>query len=720
MNETKMQKRGWVKNAAIIFLAVLLLLTFFSNTILNWSLPEVSGQYAGYGTITSTLRGSGNVEANMAFKVILEDETRTVKSVKVRQGDTVEVGQVLIELEDGDSSELEDARWALYEAEIQYQKDLLNAVSPDYTSQERNIEDLQKELNEAIAKRDRLAGYADQLAAAMSAQEEAQAAADAAQSVVDDAQEAFDAAKADYDDYAAFFAAMDQGTEDADDPAIAAAILARDAAKEANDVTAEALADAETLLTDVQTCVDNVIRLEKELSDLLVKQEELEEDYTYKPAQYDAYLEARRQWQNAQEKLNLPGLSDEEISALTAEASAAKAKMDSLVDMKYNSDESIKELAESLIVYKDEVFYKTRDLEDAKALLAIVNQEQHDVSDLKLAAAQAKFDNQKTTNTLTNAQRELDKAVAARKKVLQPEMDALKAAMDEAQDVLNDAKSVLTAAKKELTAAAEAAKKPSEYEEVEKLILAKQDAIREAKRALESTKVSDASRKLDLTKTLEQDVRLIADLKQKVERLEGKGGGNEILAKYPGTITAINVLAGDKVPAGNPYCEINVEDKGYTMSVSVTNEQSRMVNVGDKASVNNYWWGNIEATLTAIKTDRGAPGQKKLLEFTITGDVSDGQSLDLTIAQRQSSYNLVVPNSAVREDSDGTFILIAVAKSTPLGNRYIATRKDVTVIEKDNYNSALDGGSDFGYDYVITTSTKPLEAGMQVRLAEGK
>ena len=33
--ETKVKNRDWVKNAAIIFLAVLLVLTFFSNTIMN-------------------------------------------------------------------------------------------------------------------------------------------------------------------------------------------------------------------------------------------------------------------------------------------------------------------------------------------------------------------------------------------------------------------------------------------------------------------------------------------------------------------------------------------------------------------------------------------------------------------------------------------------------------------------------------------------------------
>ena len=35
MNENGKNKREWVKNAAIVFLAVMLVLTFFSNTIMK-------------------------------------------------------------------------------------------------------------------------------------------------------------------------------------------------------------------------------------------------------------------------------------------------------------------------------------------------------------------------------------------------------------------------------------------------------------------------------------------------------------------------------------------------------------------------------------------------------------------------------------------------------------------------------------------------------------
>ena len=61
-------------------------------------------------------------------------------------------------------------------------------------------------------------------------------------------------------------------------------------------------------------------------------------------------------------------------------------------------------------------------------------------------------------------------------------------------------------------------------------------------------------------------------------------------------------------------------------------------------------------------------------------------------------------------------VLAIVSKSTPLSTRYTATRVDVQVLASDDKSSAVSGiGSG---EFVITTSTKPIEAGTQVRLAE--
>ncbi|NLB28639.1 MAG: efflux RND transporter periplasmic adaptor subunit, partial [Clostridiales bacterium] len=135
----KKVNRAWVKTAAIIFLSVLLVLTFFSNTILNRSLPEVAGQYAYGGEISTAVRGKGTVTANEAYSVSVET-SREITKVHVRAGDAVEAGQVLFELEPSDSSELGAAIDLLEELQYNYNVKILS-LSKDY-----ELESLQYDL----------------------------------------------------------------------------------------------------------------------------------------------------------------------------------------------------------------------------------------------------------------------------------------------------------------------------------------------------------------------------------------------------------------------------------------------------------------------------------------------------------------------------------------------------------------------------------------------
>ena len=89
MDENARKKREWVKTAAIIFLSVMLVLTFFSNTIMNYSLPEAAIQYIQSGTVTAKVRGSGVVESGDPYNIEVT-ETRKVASVAVHEGDFVE------------------------------------------------------------------------------------------------------------------------------------------------------------------------------------------------------------------------------------------------------------------------------------------------------------------------------------------------------------------------------------------------------------------------------------------------------------------------------------------------------------------------------------------------------------------------------------------------------------------------------------------------------
>lgn len=215
-----------------------------------------------------------------------------------------------------------------------------------------------------------------------------------------------------------------------------------------------------------------------------------------------------------------------------------------------------------------------------------------------------------------------------------------------------------------------------------------------------------------------QEQKELEKLRKNVEELSGTGGGNEVVAKISGTISEINVKAGGEAPAQDVLAVIELSDRGYTVSISATAEQAKKVSVGDVAEVTSYWWGSdIQAVLESIKNDPSSGGKNKLLVFTVTGDVDVGTNLNLSIGQKSQNYDSIVPKSAVRSDTNGKFVLVLTQKSSPIGNRYVATRVDVTVIAEDDVSAAVTGLS-YG-DYVITTSSKPIEAGTLVRMVEG-
>ena len=148
--EVKVKNRGWVKNAAIIFLAVMLVLTFFSNTFMNHSLAEVATQSVTSGSITAKVRGTGTVESNGSYQVKAE-ATREIRAVMVKVGQEVNQGDVLFVLGEGPSEELDAATEQLRQLQLSYQRTAVNMPSFDYSLDERNIAKAKETLANAQA-----------------------------------------------------------------------------------------------------------------------------------------------------------------------------------------------------------------------------------------------------------------------------------------------------------------------------------------------------------------------------------------------------------------------------------------------------------------------------------------------------------------------------------------------------------------------------------------
>lgn len=218
---------------------------------------------------------------------------------------------------------------------------------------------------------------------------------------------------------------------------------------------------------------------------------------------------------------------------------------------------------------------------------------------------------------------------------------------------------------------------------------------------------------------LEASLSAIRAKEEEIEKLKGDQGTNEVVAPVSGTILSLSRVAGETTTAEETVATIQVAGKGFTLSMTVTNEQAAMINKGDEADVGNSWfYSDVHAKVSNIKPDKESQGKNKIVEFDLEGSVTSGTQLSLTITSRKSSnYDTVVPNSAIREDNNGKYVYRLVSKPSPLGTRYSVERVNVTVIAEDDTRSAVSGPLE-GWDSVITTFSKPLSDGMLVRLKQ--
>lgn len=670
--EQKSNKRAWVKNAAIIFLAVLLVLTFFSNTIANWSLPEVSGQYAQYGNIASSIRGTGTIAANMGYSVKM-DSSRTIKSVLVKQGDTVEAGQTLFTLEPGDSQEIKDAQAALDALLDEYNTLLINAIPEDYAAN-RNITELKEKLKSAQDTLNNIKNGAEKLESAKQAMKSAEKTLAALQETESELQEQL----------AAVQAISAQSTPELVD-------------------CSNSLKNALRSVQSAQAAYDKIIA-EMPDGDAKALQKLID---SQKQEIDDAEKTLRYALEDDVNKANEALKAYEGDESKKTEISGAIAKLQTAIDQ-INSGtlengilKNRSAFVNSINPLKEiDMTQEVRDIETGLIGLerqyAVLNQYKTELANLDTEGLErAKKNLETATVNFEQAKKEEIKSINSQISLIKDRISAAEDSYKAAQDAYNE-----LGGDSQMTA-----------EEAE-------NNVKTCQRDLEYAILQlQASDKLDNI-TITEKKKAIAEAEEALAKVKGTGSDSDITAKYAGTITSINYMAGDTVPAEEVLATIDVEGKGYTLSIPVTNEQSKQVHVGDVATATDYWWGDIKIVLSAIKADRSNPGKGKILEFDVTGDIVDGQSISVSIGERQTSYDSIVPNSAIREDSNGKYVLIAKSKSTPLGNRYIATRVDVTVLASDSINTAISTDTDYFSEFVITTSSKPVEPGTQVRLVE--
>lgn len=672
MEETKVSKREWVKTAAIIFLAILLVLTFFSNTIMNATLPEVAAQQIEGGTINAKIRGSGTVGANETYDVTI-NQTRKIASVLVKVGQAVNAGDTLFLLEAQESDEVKAAQDELDQLELSYEKSLIDAGN-NSAKENHEVQKARDAYNEALAIYHQ---YSTMDATRLASE---QAKADAAQK----------AAQANYDSLQEQYTTASSAKEYTDAQAAVSE-------QTANVKSLKASIDEYTQkLRELQTGAPTktVDQVQSEIDAANTELTKLLKDNATALAMHEANYKRLSALAGGRNEVMAAycTMTDEELAKALGSYTGGETGNDGTVTTPAtaNTDDA-RAVKSAYAALKDYYAAKSAQEERLTTLQAELEVAQkytttaQTIQQYQSKLNTATYDLQTAQNTLNNAQNIVNQ--------YDNNLKALKASVDQAKSTLTAAQEAATKLQNASTAA---------------------ETVKSTKASLEEllfTQQLGDSSYLDMQAAKEN----IEKKKEALAKLTANADELEVKAKVGGVVASIEVTAGNSIGPDTPLAKLNVADRGYTIKISVSAEQAKRVKVGDKADVVNYWGGNVEAVLENIARDPNTSGNN-LLVFKLTGDVDPNTNLTLSIGQKSASYDALVPNSAVRTDNNGTFVLALTSKSTPLSTRYTATRVPVQVLAQDDTMSAISGIG--AGEFVITTSTKPIEAGTQVKLAD--
>lgn len=737
MSNDSASRRAWIKNAAIIFLVILLLLTFFSNTILNYSLPEVSAQYTSSGTLSTAIKASGTVKANASYNVVYEADaadsadgvaqTRKVLSVFVKEGQTVEKDAPILELKGGASEQLKSAQDEYDKLKREYDLAVLGDNVANLNS-DKTISDAEKTLADA---KDELAklqkNYNDLLSGVDTTtilQNQISALEDTIENLTDQQTEM-----------------TNKITEVNGIISEAKALIEKDILS--NQTVAEKLAAAEeeynsisseydTLKKETDFYKERLDEIKKVSGDVTEANKLTQQLKTLRNSLSDLEKEITRYDIDTQEELKkLKAAIPNEIEIPID--SADETETDSNNQNGYNEakeayEKALKDYTRKMQDYAAQVKSLEDQIEELEAKLNVIGMPEVDdifdyTVDYDLSSAQKDYD--EASAKLTELETKYTDAKTKYESLIK---------QNSAEDTVNEYSLILETYKNEESSLKDTIKqKNKELENLKKQLSdsttdltpeALADKIKEQKNSVDSLeaalKITQATENQTTTTnklTREDQKKQLEELAAKIETYKNAPENTQVTAPIAGKITAINFTAGESVTSGNTVASIEIADKGYIVEISMAADQARKIQVGTPCSVVNSWWySNIEASVTGMRSDPSSQGKNRIITITVSGDVSEGQTLNFSIGDKSQSYDSVLPNSAIREDNDGKFVLVVESKKTPLNMRYTAKRVDIEVLASDDTQSAVSGL--YGSEFVITNSTVPIADKQQVRLAE--
>ena len=265
--------------------------------------------------------------------------------------------------------------------------------------------------------------------------------------------------------------------------------------------------------------------------------------------------------------------------------------------------------------------------------------------------------------------------------------------------------------------------------QAEESLQAQDSARAQAYNAYESAKEQDAAAAENDKKTAEAgsyttqsaqvDLELAKKELEKLQKVQSENG--EVKAPEDGVLKSSTIAAGGVT---DDTASLMFGWGGYRVKGNLTAEDLSKAETGDEVKIMVPGQGKtLKKNIGEISGNTNQQGEGQTAAGVFYAEMEEkeavyGSEISYEISrQTDSSYKQVIPISAVRKDSDGTFCLVAEEEKTVLGNEYRAKRVAVTVVEKDSTSAAITAslGQE---DKIITGSSKDIAPEDKVRLEE--
>lgn len=218
-------------------------------------------------------------------------------------------------------------------------------------------------------------------------------------------------------------------------------------------------------------------------------------------------------------------------------------------------------------------------------------------------------------------------------------------------------------------------------------------------------------------KSLQIDLDNLEDEQLRLEQIKKEKGYCK--ASLTGNIISMDVVEGK--PSGDNSV-ITIGGKVSMYEAKVSSENGKYIEVGDQVTLTRN--GKNDKVITQVESVQEGYSDDKQSVVIVKAiipndyDVKNSDVVEFSMQKVSSMYENCIPLQAVRGSGTDAFVYVITKKDTIMGERSVAEKRAVRVINKDSQTAVLDVTDTLSStDVIIVSSNKIVNEGDNVRLA---